>query len=66
MLKEKDVKLLLKHRYGSTKSFKNIIASYAAIGRSTGLKGHTIQTVINRFHANGNKFIKNPYTNDEQ
>ena len=58
MLKEKDVKLLLKHRYGSTKSFKKIIKSYQDIEKITGVRYGTVRNIIARYHNNGNRYVQ--------
>ena len=58
-LKAQHVKLLLWHRYGSATSFKEIIASYSSIARVTGVRACTVRNVIERYHANGNRFTRN-------
>ena len=58
IFKERNVKVLLLRRYESLKSFKKVIASYKDIGDATGVREATVRQVINRFHANGNKYKK--------
>ena len=57
-LKEKHVKLLVLHRYGSLENFDKIIASYGDISLKTRVNKCTVRNVIERYHANGNQFKK--------
>ena len=57
-LNEEQVMHLVLRRYGSTTDFSQVVSSYAAISRATGVPLATLYVAIRKFHKNGDGFRK--------
>ena len=57
-IKEKQTMLIVALRYGSLTDFSRAINSYTAVARQLTMPVMTTWAVINRFHRNGDKYVR--------